>query len=461
MATSPSRMSTTLPANSSTSLAEDGRKWSSLDAHQQGPEPFQSIPAQELLKDSCSKCGWIRKEGGSVKSWRDRYIILHKGCMYYYNTPDAKTTAGKFSLSGYRLSPAPEKTSKFQWTFKLVHLQPEKRTYYFAAYSEQEMNEWMNSIVSDMREYCGTGRQSIIKPGDNAELEYCYPEVEPKFDLEQLATMFENPQLKPALEIMYCPPPEMGSPQVQRKPLPPQRPAFPSPKLLRGGFTYTDILTPVPGQGGALFGAVRKSREGRSLGFPRKLSDPPALPARKGKPLAPPKPLPRPPPLTRHTTEPIMRYPSLPCRDQEEEEEEGEGYLDIVPDTNPEDVNEKQPALSRGCPDGQSIERYHTEIVLPSSAVKLDVDKMQVGALLENKLGVYILRRSQNAQSERALSVWTGDRVRHYMVFQDENQGYALQPEGPRFDKLEEMIEHYHDFNLPKCDSKLTRPFRS
>lgn len=35
------------------------------------------------------------------------------------------------------------------------------------------------------------------------------------------------------------------------------------------------------------------------------------------------------------------------CLDQEEEEEEGEGYLDIVPDTNPEDVNEKQPALSR------------------------------------------------------------------------------------------------------------------
>ena len=38
-----------------------------------------------------------------------------------------------------RLSPAPEKSSKFQWTFKLVHLQPEKRTYYFAAYSEKEM----------------------------------------------------------------------------------------------------------------------------------------------------------------------------------------------------------------------------------------------------------------------------------------------------------------------------------
>lgn len=41
--------------------------------------------------------------------------------------------------SSFRLSPAPEKSSKFQWTFKLVHLQPEKRTYYFAAYSEKEM----------------------------------------------------------------------------------------------------------------------------------------------------------------------------------------------------------------------------------------------------------------------------------------------------------------------------------
>lgn len=39
-----------------------------------------------------------------------------------------------------RLSPAPERSSKYGWTFKLAHIQPEKRTYYFAAYSEREMN---------------------------------------------------------------------------------------------------------------------------------------------------------------------------------------------------------------------------------------------------------------------------------------------------------------------------------
>lgn len=113
----------------------------------------------------------------------------------------------------------------------------------------------------------------------------------------------------------------------------------------------------------------------------------------------------------------------------------------------------------RGYPDGRSIRRYHNEIVLPSSAVKLDVDKMQVGALLENKLGVYILRRSQNAQSERALSVWTGDRVRHYMVFQDE-KGYALDPDGVRCKTIEKLIKHFYDFTLPRCDVKLTAPYK-
>lgn len=457
MATTPHRLNATLPANTGTFLAEDGRKWSSLDMHQQGPEPFQSIPAQELLKDNCSKCGWIRKEGGSVKSWRDRYVILHKGSLYYYNTSDAKTTNGKFSLSGYRLSPAPEKTSKFPWTFKLVHLQPEKRTYYFAAYSEQEMTEWMDSIVSDMREYCGTGRQNIVEPNDNSDLEYCYPEVQPKFDMQQLAAMFGKPQPLCTSDALYCPPPEMDSSQVQRKPLPLQRPAFPSPKPVRGGFSYTGSPAPMPGQGAASIGAVRQSPQVASPGFPRKINEPPAVPSRMGKPLAPPKPLPRPPPLMRHTTEPITRFPSSPCGDQEEEE--GEGYLDIVPDTSPEDVNDKQSTLSRGYPDGRSIRRHHNEGVLPSSAVKLDVDKIQVGALLENKLGVYILRKSQNAQSERALSVWTGDRVRHYMVFQDE-KGYALDPEGVRCKTIEDLLKHFYDFTLPRCDVKLKAPYK-
>lgn len=461
--TAPHRMSSTLPSSTSPTLSDDGSRLSSLDIHQQGPEPFQSMAAQELLKDNCSKCGWIRKEGGSFKSWRDRYVILHKGCLYYYNSSDAKTIAGKFSLSGYRLSPAPEKSSKFPWTFKLVHLQPEKRTYYFAAYSEKEMNEWMDSIASDMSEYCGTERQNITEPTDTGE-EYWYPEVEPKFDKQQLAAMFGKPPSEPTSDAMYCPPPEMDPQQVQRRSPRLQRPAFPLPKPAPvKGFSYTGSTegnrVPGLGLGAPSLGAGRHPFQGSSPLFPRQPTDPPAVPTRKGKPLPPPKPLPRPPPLAKHVTEPILKY--TPCQYEDPDEEEGEGYLDIVPDTNPQDVKDegKQSTLSRGFPDGRSFRQHHYEGVLPSSAVKLDMDKMQVTSILENKLGVYILRRSQNAQSERALSVWTGDRVRHYMLFYDE-KGFALDPEGARFGKIEDLIRHFYDFTLPKCDVKLTRPYK-
>ena len=41
------------------------------------PEPYQSIPAQDLLKDNCGFSGWIRKEGNSFKTCKliQTYII--------------------------------------------------------------------------------------------------------------------------------------------------------------------------------------------------------------------------------------------------------------------------------------------------------------------------------------------------------------------------------------------------
>lgn len=38
--------------------------------------------------------------------------------------------------------------------------------------------------------------------------------------------------------------------------------------------------------------------------------------------------------------------------------------------------------------------------------------------------------------------------------------GYALDPEGERFDDMKDLIRHYYKFNLPKCDVKLTRPYK-
>ena len=58
------------------SYSEDDKDEVKTSTNQQGHEPFQSIPAQELLKDSCSKCGWIRKEEGSIKSCESFHLVL-------------------------------------------------------------------------------------------------------------------------------------------------------------------------------------------------------------------------------------------------------------------------------------------------------------------------------------------------------------------------------------------------
>lgn len=63
------RGGSTLPPHSNPAQLDDGRRRTISDPpHLSVPEPFQSIPAQELLKDNCGYCGWIRKEGGSIKT---------------------------------------------------------------------------------------------------------------------------------------------------------------------------------------------------------------------------------------------------------------------------------------------------------------------------------------------------------------------------------------------------------
>lgn len=38
--------------------------------------------------------------------------------------------------------------------------------------------------------------------------------------------------------------------------------------------------------------------------------------------------------------------------------------------------------------------------------------------------------------------------------------GYALDPEDERFADMKDLLRHYYKFNLPKCDVKLTRPYK-
>ena len=163
-----------------------------------------------------------------------------------------------------------------------------------------------------------------IEPTDTAE-DYCYPEVEPKFDMDQLAALFgkcplpgsgsTGPLQQPISEPMYCPPPDMDipkkSPRLPRpKPLPPA--PQPGPGKQPMGFSYTGTMggSRTPGVSASLK-PIRQPFPGSSPLFTHKPNAPPAVPSRQGKPLAPPKPLPRPPPLRKHVTEPVLKLSTL------------------------------------------------------------------------------------------------------------------------------------------------------
>ena len=39
-------------------------------------------------------------------------------------------------------------------------------------------------------------------------------------------------------------------------------------------------------------------------------------------------------------------------------------------------------------------------------------------------------------------------------------KGYALDPDGVRCKTIEKLIKHFYDFTLPRCDVKLTAPYK-
>lgn len=161
-----------------------------------------------------------------------------------------------------------------------------------------------------------------IEPCTDSGEEYCYPEVEPKFSMEQLAALFGKCPLpgsgetggsqQPTSDPVYCPPPEIDPRDILRKSPHLLRSAPPSPKPGPGkqkmGFSYMGGNRMSAGPSSLRL--MRQPSPGSSPIFNRKPDLPPDVPSRQGKPLAPPKPLSRPPPPTKRATAPMLTYPS-------------------------------------------------------------------------------------------------------------------------------------------------------
>uniref|UniRef100_A0A3Q0RQ42 PH domain-containing protein n=1 Tax=Amphilophus citrinellus TaxID=61819 RepID=A0A3Q0RQ42_AMPCI len=109
------------------------------------PVPMRAIGAQNLLTmpGGVSTAGYLHKKGGSqfsLMKWPLRYIIIHKGCVYYFKSSTSAAPQGAFSLNGYNrvMRAAEETTSSNVFPFKIVHFSKKHRTWFFSAASEDE-----------------------------------------------------------------------------------------------------------------------------------------------------------------------------------------------------------------------------------------------------------------------------------------------------------------------------------
>ncbi|XP_072514541.1 SH3 domain-binding protein 2 isoform X2 [Salminus brasiliensis] len=200
------------------------------------PNPMRAIGAQNLLTmpGGVSLSGYLHKKGGSqfsLMKWPLRFIIIHKGCVYYFKTSTSATPQGAFSLSGYNrvMRAAEETTSSNVFPFKIVHFSKRHRTWYFSAASEDERRRWMRHLRKEIDHY-NDKKDSLDPCESDSDAESFYGPIESPLEITDVS---DHPEaeymLQDSDEEDYLQPdgPSPGRPTVP----PPSYPPPPVPHL--------------------------------------------------------------------------------------------------------------------------------------------------------------------------------------------------------------------------------------
>ncbi|XP_052464696.1 SH3 domain-binding protein 2 isoform X1 [Carassius gibelio] len=152
------------------------------------PIPMRAIGAQNLLTmpGGVSTSGYLHKKGGSqfsLMKWPLRFIIIHKGCVYYFKSSTSAAPQGAFSLNGYNrvLRAAEETTSSNVFPFKIVHFSKRHRTWYFSAASEDERKKWMRILRKEINYY--NDKRDLPLPSDDLDSESLYGQLEEPLEI--------------------------------------------------------------------------------------------------------------------------------------------------------------------------------------------------------------------------------------------------------------------------------------
>ncbi|XP_078453538.1 rho GTPase-activating protein 24-like isoform X2 [Lampetra planeri] len=106
------------------------------------------------LKDGDAlRSGWLKKQGGFVKTWHTRWFVLRRGQLYYYKNDEEAKEQGAIPLLGNRVNPlvtGSEEQGKH--LFEILpgadrdRMSSNHESYLLMASSQGDMEEWVKAI---------------------------------------------------------------------------------------------------------------------------------------------------------------------------------------------------------------------------------------------------------------------------------------------------------------------------
>ncbi|XP_064306452.1 rho GTPase-activating protein 24 isoform X1 [Phalacrocorax carbo] len=104
-------------------------------------------------RHSAVKCGWLRKQGGFVKTWHTRWFVLKGDQLYYFKDEDETKPLGTIFLPGNRVIEHPcNEESPGKFLFEVVpggdreRMTANHETYLLMASTQNDMEDWVKSI---------------------------------------------------------------------------------------------------------------------------------------------------------------------------------------------------------------------------------------------------------------------------------------------------------------------------
>ncbi|XP_026152933.1 rho GTPase-activating protein 24 isoform X1 [Mastacembelus armatus] len=112
-----------------------------------------STEVQKQGRSNVIRCGWLRKQGGFVKTWHSRWFVLRGDQLYYYKDEEETKALGVILLLGNKVTEHPtsgDEGGKF--LFEVIpggdreRMTANHETYLLMASTQNDMEDWVKTI---------------------------------------------------------------------------------------------------------------------------------------------------------------------------------------------------------------------------------------------------------------------------------------------------------------------------